>query len=146
MKKIAIGSDHGGYLLKEEIIKHLKEKGYEVIDFGTNSEESCDYPVYGAAVGRAVASKEADFGIVVCGSGEGITMAANKIHGVRAGIGYDDTVSGLLREHNNANVIGFGARFMKTEDVIRRVDIFLNTEFAHGRHEKRINLLSELDK
>lgn len=146
MKKIAIGSDHGGYLLKEEIIKHLKEKGYEVIDFGTNSEESCDYPVYGAAVGRAVASKEADFGIVVCGSGEGITMAANKIHGVRAGIGYDDTVSGLLREHNNANVIGFGARFMKTEDVIRRVDIFLNTDFAGGRHEKRVNLLSELDK
>ncbi len=144
--KIAVGSDHGGYLLKEEIVKHLEKEGYEVLNLGTFSEEACDYPVFGAAVGRAVANKEADFGIVVCGSGEGITMAANKIKGIRAGIGYNDAVSGLLREHNNANVIGFGARFMEKEDVLRRVDIFLHTEYAGGRHEKRVNLLSDLEK
>lgn len=146
MIKVALGSDHSGYALKEEIAKHLKKEGYEVLNLGTFSEEACDYPIYGAKVGQAVANKDADFGIVVCGSGEGITMAANKIKGVRAGIGYDDAVSGLLREHNNANVIGFGARFMKQEDVIRRVDIFLKTPFAGGRHEKRVNLLSELEK
>lgn len=144
--KIAIGSDHGGYILKDEIIKHLEKCGHEVLNLGTNSGEAVDYPVYGAAVGRAVANKEADFGIVVCGSGEGITMAANKIKGVRAGIGYDDKVSGLLREHNNANVIGFGARFMNTEDVIRRVDIFLSTPYEGGRHQKRVDLLAELEK
>ena len=144
--KIAVGSDHGGYLLKEEIVKHLEKEGYEVLNLGTFSEEACDYPVFGAAVGRAVVNKEADFGIVVCGSGEGITMAANKIKGIRAGIGYNDAVSGLLREHNNANVIGFGARFMEKEDVLRRVDIFLHTEYAGGRHEKRVNLLSDLEK
>ena len=144
--KIAVGSDHGGYLLKEEIVKHLEKEGYEVLNLGTFSEEACDYPVFGAAVGRAVANKEADFGIVVCGSGEGITMAANKIKGIRAGIGYNDAVSGLLREHNNANVIGFGARFMEKEDVLRRVDIFLHTEYAGGRHEKRVNFLSDLEK
>lgn len=144
--KIAVGSDHGGYLLKEEIVKHLEKEGYEVLNLGTFSEEACDYPVFGAAVGRAIANKEADFGIVVCGSGEGITMAANKIKGIRAGIGYNDAVSGLLREHNNANVIGFGARFMEKEDVLRRVDIFLHTEYAGGRHEKRVNLLSDLEK
>ncbi len=144
--KIAVGSDHGGYLLKEEIVKHLEKEGYEVLDLGTFNEEACDYPIFGAAVGRAVANKEADFGIVVCGSGEGITMAANKIKGIRAGIGYNDAVSGLLREHNNANVIGFGARFMEKEDVLRRIDIFLHTEYAGGRHEKRINLLSDLEK
>ncbi len=144
--KIAIGSDHGGYLLKEEIIKHLESEGYEVLNLGTFSEESCNYPIFGAAVGRAVANKEADFGILVCTSGEGIMMAANKIKGVRAGIGYNDEVSGLLREHNNANVIAFGAKFMKKEDVLRRVDIFLKTPFAGGRHEKRVEILSELEK
>ncbi len=144
--KIAIGSDHGGYLLKEEIIKHLESEGYKVLNLGTFSEESCNYPIFGAAVGRAVANKEADFGILVCTSGEGIMMAANKIKGVRAGIGYNDEVSGLLREHNNANVIAFGAKFMKKEDVLRRVDIFLKTPFAGGRHEKRVEILSELEK
>ena len=144
--KIAIGSDHAGYPLKTEIHKYLLDKGYEVIDCGTNSLDSVDYPVFGAAVGKAVSEKRADFGIVCCGSGEGIMMACNKIPGVRAGIGYNDEVSRLLREHNDANVISFGARYMEVADVLRRVDLFLVTPFAGGRHQKRVELLSELER
>ena len=144
--RIAIGCDHGGYDQKLEVIKHLKNKGYEVIDVGTDSKESCHYPLYGAAVGRAVANKEADFGIVICTSGEGISIAANKIKGIRCGIGYNDEVAALMRQHNNANVISFGAKFMKTEDVIRRIDIFLSTEFEGGRHQTRVDLISDLEK
>lgn len=144
--KIAIGSDHAGYPLKAEIHKYLLEKGYEVIDCGTNSLDSVDYPVFGAAVGKAVSEKRADFGIICCGSGEGIMMACNKIPGVRAGIGYNDEVSRLLREHNDANVISFGARYMEVADVLRRVDLFLATPFAGGRHQKRVELLSELER
>ena len=105
MLKIAIGSDHGGVDQKDEVVKHLKEKGYEVVDVGTNSHDSCHYPVYGAEVGKLVASKKCDFGIVICTSGEGIAIAANKIKGVRCGIGYNDEVSRLMRKHNDANVI-----------------------------------------
>ena len=144
--RIAIGSDHGGYDQKQEVIKHLKNKGYEVIDVGTDSKESCHYPVYGAAVARSVASKESDFGIVICTSGEGIAIAANKIKGVRCGIGYNDEVSKLMRQHNDANVIAFGAKFMDTKDVIRRIDIFLSTEFEGGRHQTRVDLISDLEK
>lgn len=144
--KIAIGSDHGGVDQKDKIIAHLRSKGYEVVDVGTNSHESCHYPLFGAEVGRKVASKECDFGIVVCTSGEGIAIAANKIKGVRCGIGYNDEVSKLMRQHNNANVISFGAKFMADEDVIRRVDIFLSTEFEGGRHQTRVDMISDLEK
>ncbi|MBR0439933.1 MAG: ribose 5-phosphate isomerase B [Bacilli bacterium] len=144
--KIAIGSDHGGVDQKDKIIAHLKSKGYEVVDVGTNSHDSCHYPLFGAEVGRKVASKECDFGIVVCTSGEGIAIAANKIKGVRCGIGYNDEVSRLMRQHNNANVISFGAKFMADEDVIRRVDIFLSTEFEGGRHQTRVDMISDLEK
>lgn len=144
--KIAIGSDHGGVDQKGKIIAHLKSKGYEVVDVGTNSHDSCHYPLFGAEVGRKVASKECDFGIVVCTSGEGIAIAANKIKGVRCGIGYNDEVSRLMRQHNNANVISFGAKFMADEDVIRRVDIFLSTEFEGGRHQTRVDMISDLEK
>ena len=143
--KIAIGSDHGGFEQKAEVIKHLKEKGYEVVDVGTYSLDSCHYPIFGAEVGRKVASKECDYGIVICTSGEGIMMAANKIKGVRCGLGYNDEVSKLMRQHNNANVISFGAKFMNTEDVIRRVDIFLSTEFEGGRHADRVKIISNLE-
>ncbi len=146
MLRIAIGSDHGGVDQKEVVIKHLKEKGYEVLDVGTNSHDSCHYPIYGAEVARHVANKDCDFGIVICTSGEGISMAANKIKGVRCGIGYNDEVSKLMRQHNNANVISFGAKFMKDEDVVRRVDIFLSTEFEGGRHQTRVDMISELEK
>ena len=144
--RIAIGSDHGGYDQKMEVIQYLKSKGYEVKDVGTDSKESCHYPLFGAAVGRSVANGESDFGIVICTSGEGIAIAANKIKGVRCGIAYNDEVAGLMRQHNNANVISFGAKFMETKDVIRRIDLFLNTEFEGGRHQTRIDLISDLEK
>ena len=144
--KIALGCDHAAYNLKVEIIKHLKELGHTIFDCGAYSEESVDYPSFGAEVGRKVASKEADLGIICCGSGEGISIACNKIKGIRCGIGYNDEVSGLIRKHNDANVISFGARFMAVEDVLRRVDIFLTAEFEGGRHERRVKQIEELEK
>ena len=144
--KIAVGSDHGGFEYKNAIAKHLKELGHEVIDVGTYSLDSCHYPLYGAEVAKKVASKECRFGVVVCTSGEGISMAANKIHGVRCGIAYNDDVARLMRQHNDANVISFGQKFMTLEDVLRRVDIFLNTEFEGGRHLTRVEMINNLEK
>ena len=137
--KISIASDHAGYAYKEEIKKYLEKKGYELVDCGTHSTDSCDYPIFGKEAARKVANKEVDFGILVCSSGEGIAIAANKVKGVRAGIAYNDDVARLMRQHNNANMIAFGASFMKLEDVLKRVDIFLATEFEGGRHERRVN-------
>ncbi len=143
--KIAVGSDHGGFTLKEAVIKHLKELGHKVQDFGTSSAESCNYPIFGAEVGKAVVSGEYQFGILMCSSGEGIAIAANKINGVRCGIGYNDSVAALMRQHNDCNIIAFGAKFMKEEDVLRRIDIFLNTEFEGGRHALRVDMIKSLE-
>ena len=137
--KLSIGSDHAGYTFKEEIKKYLASKGYEVIDVGTNSLDSCDYPIFGRAAAELVAKGEVQFGILVCSSGEGIMMSANKIKGVRCGLAYNDDVARLIRQHNNANMIAFGASFMKLEDVLHRIDIFLATEFEGGRHERRVS-------
>lgn len=137
--KISLGSDHAGYQYKEEIKKYLISKGFEVVDVGTNSSESCDYPIFGKLAAEKVAKKEADFGVLICSSGEGIMMAANKVKGVRAGIAYNDDVARLLRQHNNANMIAFGANFMNLEDVKKRIEIFLSTDFEGGRHERRVN-------
>lgn len=137
--KISIASDHAGYAYKEEIKKHLAKKGHEMVDCGTNSLDSCDYPIFGKAAAQKVADKEVDFGVLVCSSGEGIAIAANKVKGVRAGIAYNDDVARLMRQHNNANMIAFGASFMALEDVLRRIDIFLDTKFEGGRHERRVN-------
>ncbi len=146
MLKIAVGSDHGGFDQKEEVVKYLKSKGYEVLDVGTHDHESCHYPIYGAEVAKLVSIKECDYGIVICTSGEGIAMAANKVKGVRCGIAYNDEVAKLMRQHNDANVIAFGAKFMDTKDVLRRIDIFLSTEFEGGRHQTRVDLISNLEK
>ena len=137
--KIVIASDHAGYDYKEEIKAFLEKKGIEVIDAGTHSKESCDYPIFAHKAAKKVASKEAEFGILVCSSGEGIAIAANKTKGIRAGIAYNDEVAGLMRQHNNANLIAFGASFMKLPDVLKRIEIFLNTPFEGGRHERRVN-------
>ncbi len=137
--KIAIGSDHAGFARKEEVKEHLIKKGYEVIDVGTYSLESCDYPIFGLECAKLVASKEAEFGVLVCSSGEGIMMAANKVNGVRCGLAYNDDVARLIRQHNNANMIAFGATFMNKDEVLKRVDIFLSTPFEGGRHERRVN-------
>ena len=144
--KIAVGSDHGGLEYKNAIKEHLEKQGYEVIDVGTHTKDSCHYPIFGADVARHVASKECQYGVVVCTSGEGISMAANKIKGVRCGIAYNDDVARLMRQHNDANVISFGQAFMKLDDVLRRVDIFLNTQFEGGRHQTRVDLINNLEK
>lgn len=138
--KIAIGSDHAGYTAKVEVVNYLKEKGYEVFDMGTDSLDSCDYPIFGKKVANSVANKEVDFGIVICSTGEGIMMAANKVKGIRCGIAYTDDAARLMREHNNANVVSFGANLMDIKDIKRRIDIFLSTDFSNGeRHIRRIN-------
>ncbi len=139
--KIAIGADHGGYEYKEAIKQHLITKGYEVLDLGTNSPDSVHYPLYGFAVGEAVRDEKADLGVVVCTSAEGIVMAANKVKGIRAGIAYNDDVSSKLKTHNNANVIGFGQGQMALVDVLRRLDIFLTSQFEGGRHQTRADLM-----
>ena len=141
--KIAIGSDHAGFLAKEEVIKFLKESGYEVEDVGTYSKDSCDYPIFGRKVGELVANKDCEFGVVICSSGEGIMMAANKVKGIRCGIAYNDQTAELLRQHNDANVISFGANFMDIEDIKRRLRIFLNTDFLGERHLRRVNLIED---
>ena len=142
---IAIGSDHGGFALKQEIMKHLDEKGLEYKDYGTYSEESCDYPVYGAAVGRAVAGGECDRGILICGTGIGISIAANKIEGVRAANCTDCYMAEMTRRHNDANVLALGARVLGSGLAMKIVDTFLDTDFEGGRHARRIAQISELD-
>lgn len=137
--KIVVASDHAGYAYKEEIKKFLKSKGIQVLDVGTNSIESCDYPIFGREAAKKVAAGEADYGVLVCSSGEGIAISANKIKGVRAGIAYNDDVARLMRQHNNANMIAFGATFMKLPDVLKRIEIFLKTPFEGGRHERRVS-------
>lgn len=143
MLKIAIGSDHGGYDAKEEIKNYLISKGYEVLDCGTNSKDSCNYAIFGHFVADAVKDGKTNYGVVICTSGEGIMMSANKVTGVRCGLGYNDEVSELMRKHNDANIIAFGAKFMSTDDMKRRIDIFLATEFEGGRHVERVNSIEK---
>ncbi len=145
MLKIAIGSDHGGFAYKEAIKKYLKDK-YEVIDVGTNDENSCHYPQFGIAAAKLVGSGQCDFGILVCTSGEGIMISANKVKGVRCAIGYNDEVSALSRQHNNANMIAFGQKFMSLDDVLRRINIFLSTDFEGGRHATRVQMIIDEEK
>ena len=142
--RIAVGSDHGGLEYKNAIKEHLEKQGHKVTDVGTYTSDSCHYPVFGEAVARKVANNECDFGVVVCTSGEGIAIAANKVPGVRCGIAYNDDVARLMRQHNNANVIAFGQKFMELDDVLRRVDIFLSTEFEGGRHQTRVDLINNI--
>lgn len=142
--KIALGADHGGFELKEKVKTHLIEKGYEVLDLGTNSTDSVDYPEFGHAVGHAVADKKAEFGIVVCGTGIGISIAANKVPGGRAALCTNTTMARLTREHNNANILAMGGRIVGDVLALEMVDTFLGTEFQGGRHEKRINKIESI--
>lgn len=143
--KIAIGSDHGGYIAKEALKQHLKQEGYEIIDVGSDSLESCNYAEYGLKAAELVSSGTCKYGVVICSSGEGISIAANKVHGVRCGIGYNDDVAMLIRQHNDCNMISFGAKFMSVEDIIRRTEIFLNTNFEEGRHVLRVNTIKNYE-
>lgn len=144
--KIALGSDHGGFKLKNEIISYLKENGYEIKDFGTYTTESCDYPEYAEKVAEVVANKEFDFGILVCGTGIGISMSANKVPGIRAALCSDTFSAHATREHNNANILALGERVVGPGLAIDIVKTFLNSEFEGGRHQKRIDKISEIEK
>ncbi|MBO5237246.1 MAG: ribose 5-phosphate isomerase B [Lachnospiraceae bacterium] len=139
---IALGSDHGGYGLKQEVIKHLQEKGIEYKDYGCYSEESCDYPIYGKAVAEAVAKGECEQGIIICGTGIGISIAANKVPGVRAALCHDCFSAQATREHNNANILAMGARVIGPGLALKIVDTFLETPFSNDeRHVRRISML-----
>jgi ribose 5-phosphate isomerase B len=145
-KKIAIGSDHAGFESKEKAKTGLSELGVEVIDKGTNSLESVDYPDFGAAVARAVASGEVDLGVLICGSGIGISIAANKVAGARAALCWNEETARLARQHNDANVLCFGGRFVTPDLAARMVRVFLETDFAGGRHAERVAKLTALDR
>ncbi|MCY1636246.1 RpiB/LacA/LacB family sugar-phosphate isomerase [Marinifilum sp. D737] len=141
MKKlrIALAADHAGFQFKNDLAEILKAEGYEVKDFGTNSEESMDYPDTAHPLAAAVEAGEFDFGFTLCGSGNGITMTANKHQKVRAALCWTAEIAGLARSHNDANVCGIPARFISFEEVKEIAKIFLNTEFEGGRHQKRID-------
>ena len=144
MEKISIGCDHAGFEAKEMILNLLNEMGYEMIDCGTNSSESVDYPIYGIKVGESVATKQVDRGIVVCGSGIGISIAANKVAGVRAALCSTVEHAVLSRKHNNANVLAIGARLTNNQQIKEIVINWLNTSFEGGRHQERINLIEKI--
>jgi ribose 5-phosphate isomerase B len=143
--RVVLGADHGGYELKEAIRAHLEERGYEVKDVGTHSGESVDYPMYGFAVGNAIIKGEVDLGIAVCGTGQGISMAANKLPGIRSAVCTETFSARMAREHNDANVLALGGRVIGIGLALDIVDIFLKTEFAGGRHARRINLMTDFE-
>lgn len=144
--RIALGSDHGGYELKEAIRTHLESQGIEVSDLGTHSTDSVDYPKYGFVVGQAIMEGKADLGIVVCGTGLGISMAANKVPGIRAAVCTETFSARMAREHNNANVLALGGRVTGVGLALDIVDIFIKTDFAGGRHARRVDLISAIER
>lgn len=139
--RIAIASDHAGLEMKNFIGDVLKEKKIEVLDLGTNDTASVDYPHFADKVAKAVLDNNADLGVLVCGTGIGISIRANRHKGIRAALLYSDETAEMVKKHNNANIIVFGGRTMTKVDVAKRIDIFLNTEFEGGRHQKRNDLL-----
>lgn len=141
---IGIGSDHGGFALKEAIKKHLEERGLEYKDYGTYSDASCDYPVYGRAVAKAVAAGECELGILICGTGIGISITANKVPGIRAALCSDCFSAEATRQHNNANILALGARVLGEGLALKIVDTFLDTPFSNDeRHVRRISMIEE---
>ncbi|ETJ99914.1 ribose-5-phosphate isomerase B [Eubacterium nodatum ATCC 33099] len=141
---VAIAGDHGGFALKQRIREHLIERGIKIADLGTDSEESVDYPEFGKACAQAVASGKADRGIVICGTGIGISIAANRIRGIRCGLCTSVEMAELSRKHNNANMLAMGGRITSVEDAIRITDAWLDTEFEGGRHSRRVDMLDSI--
>ena len=144
--RIAIGIDHAAVELKQEIKEYVESLGHEVVNFGTDSNESCNYPEFGEKVGMAVVSGEYDCGILICGTGVGISIAANKVNGVRAAVCSDVATARLVKQHNNANIIAFGARIVGNELAKDIVKAYLEAEFEGGRHQTRIDMFSEIEK
>ena len=143
--KIGIGNDHSALELKAEIVDFLKEKGHEVVDYGTNSPESCDYPVYGEKVARAVAVGEVEQGILICGTGLGISLAANKVKGVRAAVCSEPYSAMMTAKHNASQIIAMGARVVGNELAKMILDAFFNTEFEGGRHAERVQKICDIE-
>ena len=142
---IAIGCDHGGINIKNAVIDYMKENGIEYTDFGCYTEESVDYPIYAYKVARAVADGQAELGIICCGTGIGVSMAANKIKGIRAAVCTDEFCAEMTRRHNNANMLAMGARVLGGGLALKIVDTFLTTGFDGGRHQRRIDLISAIE-
>jgi len=144
--RVAIGSDHAGFILKEEIKSHLSKSGIEFEDFGTHSQKSCDYPLIAQTVAGAVANGQFRFGILVCGTGIGVSISANKVSGIRAALCHDTFSARMTRMHNDANVLTLGARVIGAGLALDIVDIFLKTDFEGGRHTRRVEQICQLDK
>jgi ribose 5-phosphate isomerase B len=144
--KIAIAADHAGFALKEALRQKLAAQGHEVVDLGTDSAESCDYPDYAQSVAREVAQHRSDRGILVCSTGIGMAIAANKIDGVRAAPGFNEDEVRLTREHNDANVLTLGSRYLDEAGASHLADVFLSTEFAGGRHARRVAKIGQLEQ
>ena len=140
--KVAIGSDHAGFLLKERLKSYLHEKGFKVIDFGAYSEERADYPDFAHPVAKSVEVKEVDFGLIMCGTGNGINMAANKHKEVRAALCWNPEIAALARQHNDANILTLPARCITEIEALKIVDVFFSTDFEGGRHTERVNKIS----
>ncbi len=144
--KIAIGNDHAAVEMKNEIKAYLESKGHEVINFGTDTSDSCDYPVYGQKVAEAVASGQVEEGVLICGTGIGISLAANKVPGIRAAVCSEPVSARLAKQHNDANIIAFGARIVGLEEAKAIVDAFFDAEFEGGRHQRRIDLITAVEE
>ena len=144
--KIAIGNDHAAVDMKNHIKAYLEAKGYEVINFGTDTNDSVDYPIYGKRVADAIVSGECHLGVLICGTGIGISMAANKVKGIRAAVCSEPYSAELTRRHNDANIIAFGARVIDFSMGEKIVDAFLNAEYEGGRHQKRVDMLSDIEE
>ncbi len=143
--KIVIANDHAAVELKQEIASFIEELGYEVVNIGTDSHDSCDYPEYGKKAADMVASGQADLGVLICGTGVGISLAANKVKGIRCGVCSEATTARLIRQHNNANMIAFGARIVGSELAKDIVQAFLSAEFMGGRHAARVDMISAIE-
>jgi ribose 5-phosphate isomerase B len=144
--RIAIGSDHAGFEQKQALKSHLEAGGHDVVDLGTHGEDSVDYPDYAVAVGRSVASGDTEYGVLVCGTGIGMAVAANKVEGVRAANVVNEEFARLARQHNDANVVTVSGRFVASEENERIVDAFLATAFEGGRHQGRVDKISDAEK
>ena len=144
--KIAIGCDHGGFVLKSAIVEYLSSRGIEVVDYGTDSEMSVDYPIYGEKVAKAVSSHECDKGILMCGTGIGISIAANKVKGIRCGVAHDEFTAEMTGAHNGSNILAMGGRVVRPELAVKMVKAWLDAPQVEGRHQKRVDMISDIEK